>query len=114
MNDLKADMAARIAVLIRDFAVALPDRMAEMARHWDAAAAGSLDALDEARRVAHKVAGSAGTFGFPEIGEASSVVEEAMETALTSGAPLSAADISRISGLITRLKQLPKVAGVLM
>ena len=67
-----------LAVLRERYAAALPGRACELAEKVDAALAGDEEASGAARQVAHRLRGSAGTYGFPAIGEVGAAIEEAL------------------------------------
>jgi CheY-like chemotaxis protein/HPt (histidine-containing phosphotransfer) domain-containing protein len=69
LRSLYADRPV-IARLLKEFVDFLPPRLAAMET---AMAAGQ---LDEVRRIAHQVKGSAGTFGYPTLGEAAARLEK--------------------------------------
>lgn len=48
--------------------------------------------FERLRRIVHGLAGAAGTFGFPQLGEIAIEIDDR----LTAGASLSAADIARL------------------
>lgn len=63
-------LAALLAEARRNYAVGLPEKIAELgalvrARSWEAA-----------RRAAHKLRGSAGTYGFVALGDACGLIED--------------------------------------
>ncbi len=60
---------AALADLVREFAGVLPDLAAEIARQADRGA------LDEVRRLAHQLKGSAGGYGYPSIMGAAALIE---------------------------------------
>lgn len=82
-----ADLEDRMAALVTSFANALPARVKALEDSFTLVAAcgdGQLEALQSLQAVAHKLAGSAGTFGFPEIsGEARSMEVICMEAIRT-------------------------------
>jgi len=77
----------RMAALMKSFADDLPARIKALVDFYSLAAVGGdnqLEALQSLQDVAHKLAGSAGTFGFPEVSDAVRSMEmicmEAVET----------------------------------
>jgi HPt (histidine-containing phosphotransfer) domain-containing protein len=74
-----AMIQAAFAELRVEFAGKLPDRIEAVSRAIRAAGAAREDGelRDAARSVAHKLRGSAGSYGFPEISAAAGRIEEA-------------------------------------
>jgi HPt (histidine-containing phosphotransfer) domain-containing protein len=79
-----------LAAIARDFIAALPGLAAEIGVH---AAAG---ALEPARRLAHRLKGSAGGYGFPAI----------MRTAAAVEASARCGDVARVRELAIELQAL--------
>lgn len=70
MNPLRAEFDALLAEYRRE----LPPKLARLEEHF---AAGR---FTELRRELHTLAGSAGTFGLPQVGEAARAAEDYLET----------------------------------
>ncbi|HEX7481429.1 MAG TPA: response regulator [Polyangiales bacterium] len=80
-------LSQEFAELRRGYASRLPDKLAELER---ALAAAKHDAvsLAEARALAHRLRGSAGTYGFAGVGDAAGLVEDLLaEPVLASAGP---------------------------
>mgnify|MGYP002641488204 CR=1 FL=1 len=79
MNDTPtSEFDARMAAVMKSFADGLPARIEALADSFSRVAVGGddqLEALVSLQAVAHKLAGSAGTFGFPEISETAGSME---------------------------------------
>ncbi len=76
----------RLAAMHRRFAAALPATLAEIEHVWATAAGGRETSLwEDLARRAHDLAGSAGSFGFPAVGDAARELEEVVRTLLESG-----------------------------
>jgi chemotaxis protein histidine kinase CheA len=76
MNDSDPDGAhARLEALHARFVVSLRERLDRLDVLVHAAREGSADALGEALVVAHRLAGTAGSFGYDGAGEAAAVLE---------------------------------------
>jgi HPt (histidine-containing phosphotransfer) domain-containing protein len=54
----------------------LVERVEELTRLLGQAAAGDVTATEPAQRLAHRIYGSAGTFGFAEVGDAARVIDQ--------------------------------------
>lgn len=70
----RADVAQALAALREEFARALPARMTELIDSLDRARA-STDAIGDARALAHKLVGTAGSYGWRALSSALSAVE---------------------------------------
>jgi HPt (histidine-containing phosphotransfer) domain-containing protein len=75
----------------------LPAKLAELQSAWGSlAAAGSgEDTWVVLERMAHNLAGSAGTFGFSEIGEAAKLLERAIQARNAVDIASAVADLGR-------------------
>lgn len=97
MADPKPDFQAQLRALQEAFAKELPKRLGALEAAWLAPgeAAARLEAL---RHNAHSLAGSGGTFGFPELGQAARALERRVQALLQAHTPLDPeleAEISR-------------------
>jgi PAS domain S-box-containing protein len=106
----------KIVQLKAAFVEGLPARLAEIAAAQNAfvnslgaAQAASLKTLVG---QAHKLAGSAGTFGFPELGIAARELDIHGTELLKSGAPLDSGAIHRIAELVARIVSSSPVAPI--
>ena len=91
--------------LQRYFAGRLPARVSEIEAARDAARdAGWRDEpLRTFHRLAHSLAGTGATFGFPEVSAVSRQLESLLKSALDGGSPPEAAEVE---GLLSRLRDL--------
>lgn len=93
-----ASFQERFAALEREWRQLLPGKLAEARQRMGAlrAAPGDKEALEELHRLLHTLAGSAGTFGLPALGEAARGVENQLTRVLDLPSPqagdLDAAD----------------------
>ena len=88
------DFSAELAALQHAYAAALPDKLARLdqllaagSRAAPAGTSGSDAAVHQAHLVVHGLAGSAGTFGFPALGEAARGLEELLVPLLNGESP---------------------------
>jgi chemotaxis protein histidine kinase CheA len=83
------DVAAEMAKLRAEYLAALPPRLEELRALLDAvrAAPGAAAALTAARRMTHRLRGSAGTFGLGELGAAIAIIDDTLGAAAAPGAP---------------------------
>ncbi|MCU0840936.1 MAG: diguanylate cyclase [Thiobacillaceae bacterium] len=70
-----SDFARQLALLRQSFVAELPARMAAMAAEVEALRAGRAEAVAELHHLAHNMAGTAGSFGYPELGAQSRALE---------------------------------------
>jgi HPt (histidine-containing phosphotransfer) domain-containing protein len=70
MRDARDEFETLLAAARAEFASRLEEKMRELQELSDRGA------WTEVRRAAHKLRGSAGTYGFPKIGAAAAVIEE--------------------------------------
>lgn len=84
-------MSAALEALKARFLVRCGEDRARLA---EAAAAGDADAL---KSLSHKLAGAAGTFGFPELSAAAMAVEDALDAGDAPGPELLAALDARLA-----------------
>ena len=89
--EIPAELAARIEELRSKYREVLPDRLAELRAAVQQARA-QPGSLPEALAVAHRLAGTAGSYGFHRFGEACGAVEEALASTTLSPAGWSQVD----------------------
>lgn len=91
--------------LRRYFAHRLPARVSEIETARDAArdAGWGNEPLRTFHRLAHSLAGTAATFGFPEVSAVSRQLESLLQSALDGGSPPETAEVE---GLLSRLRDL--------
>jgi len=83
------DRAAAVALIDKlraEYRQGLPDRLAELRAALAAARSGP-EGLQEAHRVAHRLAGTAGSYGCHGFGEACGQIEDALSEALQGTDP---------------------------
>jgi chemotaxis protein histidine kinase CheA len=101
---LPGEIEQALALFRAQFAASLPVRMqdAQAALRACRAAPGDDAPLKDLHRVLHRLAGSAGTFGWPEFGSACGVVEDQLEALLLQPVR-SAADFDRVAAAMAAL-----------
>lgn len=99
---------AKLTALRAAFAAGLPERMEAIAACWRAAeaAAPPQQVPTELVRLAHSLAGSAGTFGYHRLGDKARELEEALAQFFRIVAPDAAARTTRIRELIAALRPI--------
>ena len=83
VQEVAGDLAAELAALNAEYGKQLQERLATLSAAVEQARAGSREALDAAYHSAHKLHGSAGSFGFTSVGVAAGKLEVALKPALT-------------------------------
>lgn len=108
MNQRPPSVEDQLRALQHDYAQQLPSRAADLherlgalADHWDAAQAREL------QRLAHNLAGSGASYGFPEISHAARKLEHTIEAAL--GAAGTGADA--LPAIRSALEKLDEAIG---
>lgn len=89
-----------------DFGLALPDRVSQIEASWQEVGQVGHDsaALTDFERLAHSLAGTAGTLGFAAVGRAAGVVEQLAHQACACGVPLSAVQCAEIEVAVHKLR----------
>lgn len=101
------DFDVHLAALRRRFAAGLPATLSRIERAWVAAAGGcERGPWEELAHLAHDLAGSAGSFGLPAVGDAARELEESVRTHLASGVPLSGKARAVLKQYVERLGAL--------
>ena len=102
-DEFKRQMAAFSA----DYRASLPGKMAEIDALWGMMAGGAKqpEACGELLRKLHTLAGSAKTFGFPEVGTAARAAENFLEPFCGDGAMPQAADREAFGLLLASVRQ---------
>jgi|SRR5579859_530210 len=85
-----------LAAVRRDFAAKLPERGAELA------ALVARAAWDDVRRAAHKLRGSAATYGFVDLGAHAAAIEDLLLEAADAGAAPDDAARARLDALVAQ------------
>jgi|GEM_PF-2485153 len=70
-----ADARDKLAELRNGFKARLRERVAELEAAVQSASAGEAGGVQRTEALAHKLAGTAGSYGFPEVGEAAAELE---------------------------------------
>ncbi len=107
MTDETADADERLAALRRDFARVMAARLDEIEKLWRRVSDGDWD--DEpARRLAfcvHRLCGTAGSFGYPEVSRAALALEQRLTTWLEAGREPSADELARGRELVADMRR---------
>lgn len=99
------DVHARLSALQARFATSLRERLDRLEALVGAARAGAAEgALAEAMVLAHRLAGTAGSFGHVEAGEAAAVLEDALRRIAEGSADPSAWD--QATAALTRARAI--------
>ncbi|HLL06814.1 MAG TPA: diguanylate cyclase [Myxococcaceae bacterium] len=103
------DLAAELAALNAEYGKQLRERFARLSTALAEARAGSREALDAAYHSAHKLHGSAGSFGFAAVGVAAGRLEAVLKPARTGAGDWAAIDAALRELLASGPDQPPKV-----
>ena len=109
MSRPKETLSARMQEVSRRFAEKLQSNVDEIEAAWRSLsgttpAARTAAALDDLIFMAHRLAGSAGSFGFTETGEVASSIETFLRAVARKGQALSAEDKARLDPLVEDLQ----------
>lgn len=110
MADLSPDFAKKLEELRARFVERFADRLEHMERHFanlvcSKGADDTLTALKAFRAEAHKLTGTAGTFGFHEVGSAAAEIESYCDALIADGKLPSAADRRTLEGHLDVLRR---------
>ena len=83
---------AHLQALHARFAVSLRERVERLDGLVEGARGGARDALDEALVVTHRLAGTAGSYGYREVGEAAAALERVLRSIVGGTADAGAWD----------------------
>jgi periplasmic divalent cation tolerance protein len=106
-EDAAADAEAQLSELRDSFRPRLAERVGEIEAAWEAlrsasAPSGVLDLRRRLHRLAHSLAGAAGTFGFPAVGDAARTLERRLQPVESTS---RLADPGEIADLVAALRQ---------
>lgn len=99
------DLEGRLRKVQENFIAALPERIAEVADLWGGPAA---ERLARVHRGLHRLAGSAGTLGQPDLGAATKALELEVQALMEAGAepgPEAVAELVRRTRALAALVQ---------
>lgn len=108
MVDRGDDLQDKLAALRRSFAAQVPDKIAEIERCCEALhqADQDLSALSQLHRLSHSLAGSGGTFGFPQLGAQARQIEQELLRLLQRDQPPSENELAQIGAMVRDLRGL--------
>jgi HPt (histidine-containing phosphotransfer) domain-containing protein len=115
------DADAQLAEIRDSFRPRLTVRVAEISAEWEAVRPATAklagdagnpaptvsDLLRRLHRLAHSLAGTAGTFGFPAVGDAARRLERRLEQAGTALPPADASEIAILVDALSQAAALP-------
>ncbi len=116
MNDaaLSDELQAKLAKLRESFAASLTERLgildtaiAEITANPPADQ--QLASLQDLRNATHKLAGTSGTFVYPDLGQAAFELEEVCDGLLAAAAEISGDDQAKLSGMVAKCHELAQV-----
>ena len=96
-------------VLRKQFAARLPSKLSEL-DVVIARADSDADCVVDAIKLAHRLRGSAGSYGFPEIGETMGLVEELLLQATTAPLPAPQSLWTEVTALLQQARRLSQAS----
>lgn len=106
MGNTPQDIHARLQALRDDYVAQLPERIAEIERAWQSRNTAIPADLQALYRKVHSLAGAAGTFDMPALGEQARRVEDLLRPLLKDDTQLPDSFESDLSAAIVLLRQL--------
>ncbi len=110
VEETEEDASTQLAELRASFRPRLTERVEEIAAEWETVRPAATappgnpapDLLRRLHRLAHSLAGTAGTFGFPAVGDAARILERRLERVGSSLPPVDASDIEILVAALGR------------
>ena len=101
------DLRSMLETLKRDYRRSLPATMESIDTAWKAMSAGSADAacVKTLERALHSIAGAAGTFGLPALGDAAAAAEAFLEPYVEKGSLPDTREAARLGGLLEDVRK---------
>lgn len=108
MNQKQQDIHKQLQALRDSYVAELPARVADIQQDWEALPAAAIHstALYELYRKLHSMAGSAGSFGVPALGQAAQRIEQYLKSKLEMDPDWSSTERTEIAAGIAELRQL--------
>jgi HPt (histidine-containing phosphotransfer) domain-containing protein len=107
MNESMEKVQEQIEAIQKDYIRDLPAAIASIEDIWNELQDNwRTGALKNLYNSIHRIAGSGGTFGFPELSEISLEIEKLLNPFLFEGSSPHADDLTRIDNYINKLKQV--------
>jgi len=97
-----SDFQAQLAALREAFATELPDRLRILRETWSGGA--GTERTTRTHFLAHRLAGSAGTFGFVALAQTAREVERILKTASDEGREASSEEAGRVGALLAAMQ----------
>jgi HPt (histidine-containing phosphotransfer) domain-containing protein len=106
MTDARGAIDRELAALHKAYRARLPLQAGELDKIWQTVQEGGCggEALAALHALAHGIAGSGATFGYPALSEAATPLEELADNILRAGAPPSDAQRDRLAQLVEILR----------
>jgi chemotaxis protein histidine kinase CheA len=102
------ELERKLAALTAQFAERLPVRLEAMDKAFQGLASDAgeaLTALKALRNEAHKLSGTAGTFGFEDLGTAAQALEEFCDPLIAAGRPVTQEERRALGARLAALKK---------
>ena len=94
-----------MTALLEVYAARLPEKIREVRDLWDQVEGGSDGASERLQRSIHRVAGSAGTYGYAQLSDVARELEHALEDLPPVGTELTSENRKQIRLLIDTLEK---------
>ena len=104
----KPELERKIAVIVERYRRDLPERIAELRRHWQDLCATSEPApvMEQMFRAAHTLKGSAATLGFPEVSVEAARIDAGMRPLMEQHRTPDPVECQHIEAVLERLERL--------
>lgn len=112
MGNTPQDIQARLQALRDDYVAQLPQRITEIVRAWQSRDIALPSELQDLYRKVHSLAGGAGTFGMPALGEQARLIEDLLRPLLKDDTDLLDTLAADVSAAIDILRQSAGAAPV--
>ncbi|NQV54754.1 MAG: Hpt domain-containing protein [Rhodospirillales bacterium] len=111
MKDNNTELAERLEELKKSYVSQLDERISALESAWEIAVHSAtqterVDGVRKLNELSHKLAGSAGTFGFSELSKVASKIESHSENLAENIEYLDEARAGELSGLIAECRKL--------
>ena len=94
------ELAGALRRLRADYLAAAPQRLAELWTAYARVQTGETQSLDTLRTLMHRLAGTGGSYGLPDVTDRARAGDQACRQLIASSAPLTPGDVQRLRALI--------------
>jgi len=93
-------LAAALRQLREDYLADAPRRVAELWTAWARVQNDGLPSLDGLRLLTHRLAGTGGAYGLPDVTERAREADQTSRVLIEAGTPLTPDDLQRLRALV--------------